>query len=191
MARIEDQLQRGDALLLVDVQNDFCPGGALPIDGGDEVVPLLNRWIAAAAARDVRVYASRDWHPVGHVSFQEQGGPWPVHCLQDTHGAKFHGELTLPESVVKITKGVRFDHDQNSAFDETGLAGQLRNDGVKRLWIGGLAEDVCVRATVLDALKAGFEVVLIEDATRAVTQEGGEEACREMREAGAELRATP
>lgn len=187
MNHIEAILRSDDGLLLVDVQNDFCPGGALPIPGGDEIAPLLNHWIAAAASRGVPIYASRDWHPVGHISFREQGGPWPVHCLQDTPGAMFHPELQLPGNTITITKGVRFDQDQNSAFDETGLALQLHNAGIRRLWIAGLAEDVCVRATVLDALQAGFKAVLIEDATRPVTRENGDRALREMVDAGADV----
>jgi nicotinamidase/pyrazinamidase len=183
--KLEQVLRRGDALIIVDVQNDFCPGGALPIEEGDEVVSPLNRAIAAAVAQGIPVYASRDWHPAGHVSFSERGGPWPPHCLQDSEGARFHPGLALPPTAVKITKGVRFDQDQNSVFDQTGLAAQLRGDGVRRLWVGGLAEDVCVRATVLDGLKEGFEVVVIENATRPVTREGGEKARLEMQAAGA------
>jgi nicotinamidase/pyrazinamidase len=177
-------LKPGDALIVVDVQKDFCPGGALPIENGDAVVPVLNRWIAKAIDRGVPVYASRDWHPVGHISFSERGGPWPPHCIQDSDGARFHADLELPNSVVKVTKGVRFDQDQNSAFDQTGLAAQLRHEGIKRLWVGGLAEDVCVLATALDGRKEGFDVVLIEDATRPVTTQGGEKARAEMCEAG-------
>ncbi len=120
-----ETLRQGDALLIVDVQNDFCPGGALPIAKGDEVVPVLNRWIAAARAQGVPVYASRDWHPVGHPSFKEQGGQWPPHCQQDSEGARFHPDLELPADAVTVTKGVRFDQDQYSAFDQTGLARQL------------------------------------------------------------------
>lgn len=187
MADILDSMRNGDALLIVDVQKDFCPGGALAIENGDEVVPVLNRCIAAAAEKNLPVYASRDWHPAGHVSFAESGGPWPPHCVQDTDGARFHAGLKLPEDTVKVTKGVRFDHDQNSAFDETGLATQLRKDGIERLWVGGLAEDVCVRASVLDALAAGFEVIVIEEATRPVSAAGGEQARASMREAGARL----
>ncbi|MCC5808810.1 MAG: nicotinamidase [Ectothiorhodospiraceae bacterium] len=179
------EMTTGDALLIVDVQNDFCPGGALPIAEGDAVVPVLNRWIEQAAARGVPVYASRDWHPVGHVSFEASGGPWPPHCLQDSEGARFHPELKLPETVVKVTKGVRFDQDQNSAFDQTGLAEELRQRGVKRLWVGGLAEDVCVLATVLDGCREGFEVHLIPDATRPVSPEGGARARQDMQRAGA------
>ncbi|MEX2496295.1 MAG: nicotinamidase [Woeseia sp.] len=188
--KIKDRLRDGDGLIVVDVQKDFCPGGALPIENGDRVVPVLNRWIAAAVDRSLPVYASRDWHPVGHVSFREQGGTWPPHCLQDSEGARFHPDLRLPDDAVKVTKGVRFDQDQNSAFDETGLAEQLRRDGVKRIFVGGLAEDVCVRATVLDGAREGFEVVVIEDATFPVTPEGGEQCRVEMREAGARFEST-
>lgn len=185
----EQCLAAGDALLVIDVQNDFCPGGALPIDNGDAVVPVLNRWLEAAAARNIPVYASRDWHPRGHISFQESGGAWPAHCLQDSDGADFHPDLKLPASAVKVTKGVRFDRDQYSAFDQTGLAEHLCQQGVHRLWVGGLAEDVCVRASVLDACREGLEVHVIADATKPVTGSGGEEARRQMRAAGAEFAA--
>lgn len=185
MANPQDALRDGDALIVVDVQNDFCPGGALPIEKGDEVVPVLNRWIAAAAGSGVPVYASRDWHPAGHISFEERGGPWPPHCIQDTEGAALRSDLELPDTAIKVTKGVRFDQDQYSAFDQTGLAEQLRRDGIERLWIGGLAQDVCVLSTVLDACKEGFAVNVIADATRPVTAEGGADAERQMREAGA------
>jgi nicotinamidase/pyrazinamidase len=174
-------------LLVVDVQKDFCPGGALAVEDGDKVVPVVNRWIAGAVAQGVPVYASRDWHPIGHISFKERGGPWPPHCLQDSEGAKFHPDLALPDSTVIVTKGVRFDQDQNSAFDQTGLAVQLRRDGIQRLWVAGLAEDVCVLATVLDGCREGFEVVLIEQATRPITSKSGENARREMQDAGAHI----
>jgi len=187
MTKIEETLHRGDALIVVDVQNDFCPGGALPIENGDKVVPVLNRWIDAALAQNVPVYFSRDWHPVQHISFTERDGLWPPHCIQDSKGARFHPDLHVPESAVIVTKGTRFDHDQNSAFDETGLAAQLRHDGVRRLFVGGLAEDVCVLATVLDGLNENFEVALIADATRPVTASGGEKARKQMEDAGAHL----
>lgn len=184
MASPQESLQAGDALLLVDVQNDFCPGGALPIEDGDAVAPVLNRWIDAARNNGVPVYASRDWHPKGHVSFKAKGGPWPPHCIQDSPGAAFHPNLELPPSVVIVTKGTRFDHDQNSAFDDTGLVEEFRREGIGRVWVGGLAADVCVRASALDAAKAGFEVHLIADATRPITPEGGDDAIKEMRRAG-------
>jgi nicotinamidase/pyrazinamidase len=182
-----DVLQPGDALLIVDVQIDFCPGGALPIESGDSVVPVLNRWIDAAVAAKIPIYASRDWHPAHHLSFGESGGQWPVHCLQDQRGAQFHPDLKLPDSAIIITKGTRFDRDQYSAFDETGLATALKKAGVTRLWVGGLALDVCVRATALDARQHGFETILIVDAARPVTSAGGDRAIEEMVAAGVRL----
>ena len=187
MTKPTEFLKTGDALLIIDVQIDFCPGGSLPIEAGDQVVPVLNEWIEAARVKEIPVYASRDWHPIKHPSFKENGGLWPVHCLQDSLGAAFHPDLNLPEGTVLISKGVRFDQDQNSAFDQTGLAVQLRKDGIRRLYVGGLAEDVCVLATVLDACREGFETVLIRDATRSITQEGGRAARETMRAAGAQF----
>ena len=178
-------MQPGDALLLVDVQIDFCPGGALPIDGGDDVVPVLNRWIAAAARTGIPIYASRDWHPAGHLSFREAGGPWPPHCLQDSLGARFHPDLQLPADAILVTKGVRFDRDQYSAFDGTGLLVELGRRNVRRLWVGGLAQDVCVRATVLDGRRERFETLVIADGTRPVTTAGGDSAIEAMQAAGA------
>lgn len=182
-----ETLQQGDGLLIVDVQKNFCPGGALPIEGGDRIIPVMNPWIEAAKKKGLPIYASRDWHPVRHVSFSEQGGKWPPHCIQDSEGAGFPPALNLPEGVIKVTKGVRFDRDQNSAFDETGLAEQMKREGVKRLWVGGLAQDVCVLATVLDALKEGLEVFVLLKGTRPVNPEGGKEALKKMKEAGAKI----
>ncbi|MDQ1335579.1 MAG: nicotinamidase/pyrazinamidase [Thermodesulfobacteriota bacterium] len=187
MTTIEELIKRGDALIIVDVQKDFCPGGALPIPDGETVVPVLNKWIDAAVARNVPIYASRDWHPVGHMSFKERGGLWPPHCIQDSDGARFHPDLNLPGGSIKITNGVRFDKDQYSAFDDTGLAEELRREGIHRLWVGGLAEDVCVLATILDGCREGFEVTLITDATRPITPEGGESARKKMQDAGARV----
>jgi nicotinamidase/pyrazinamidase len=181
------ELGQGDALLLVDVQADFCPGGALPIEAGDAVVPVLNAWIEAASRAGVPIIASRDHHPGAHPSFAEGGGPWPVHCVQGTPGAAFHHELKLPARTIHVAKGTRLDRDQYSAFDETGLATALRARGVRRLWIGGLALDVCVRATVLEALREGFEVRLIRDGTRPVEAAAGARALAEMQTAGARI----
>lgn len=178
-------LQQGDALLIVDMQNDFCPGGALPVEGGHDVVPVINEWISAAQAAKVPVFASRDWHPVDHVSFKHRGGPWPVHCVQDTPGARFHPDLELPENAVLVSKGTRFDQDAYSAFENTGLGDYLKEHGIRRLWVGGLAQDVCVLDTVLTARGEGFEVRVIPEATRPVDREGGEKALAKMREAGA------
>lgn len=182
---IVQSLASGDALLIVDMQNDFCPGGALPVEGGHDVVPVLNEWLAAAREAGVPVFASRDWHPVDHVSFKHRGGPWPVHCVQDTPGARFHPDLKLPDNAVLVSKGTRFDQDAYSAFENTGLGGYLKERGIRRLWVGGLAQDVCVLDTVLAARKEGFAVHVIPEATRPVDRAGGEEALRRMREAGA------
>ena len=173
-----------DALLIVDVQPDFCPGGALPVPEGDEVVPVLNRWTDQAVRGKALVVASRDWHPPYHISFRNEGGQWPPHCLQDTDGARFHPALRLPASVFKVTKGVRFDKDQYSAFDETGLSAALKRRGIRRLWIGGLALDVCVLATTLNAVREGFETHLIRSATRPLTPESGQKALETLSAAG-------
>jgi nicotinamidase/pyrazinamidase len=183
-------LKAGDGVLVVDVQNDFCPGGALPVPDGDAVVPLLDTWMAAAVERGRPVYVSRDWHPRMHPSFEEQGGPWPPHCVQDTAGAAFHPDLDIPADARIVTKGVRFDEDQYSAFDRTGLAEQLARDGVGRLLVGGLALDVCVHASVMGAREAGVDVVVIEAATRAIDDDRAREALAEMVAAGAVVEST-
>jgi nicotinamidase/pyrazinamidase len=183
------QLNAADALIIVDVQNDFCPGGRLPVEGGHDVVPELNRWIEAAERGGALVVASRDWHPSQHVSFQEQGGAWPEHCVQRSSGAEFHPQLKLPKLTVLVSKGEDIDKDNYSDFEATGLGDLLRRVNVRRVWVGGLAQDVCVRATTLDALAQGFETYLIEDATRPVELEAGDgaRAIEEMRAAGAHL----
>lgn len=180
-------LKAGDALLIVDVQKDFCPGGALQVPDGDAVVPVLNRLSEAACDAGVPVYASRDWHPQNHVSFQPEGGPWPVHCVQDTDGAAFHPDLRLPEGAIVVSKGTRFDQDQYSAFDQTGFEQELKRRGVTRVIIGGLAEDVCVQGTAHDARKHGFEVQVLREASRAITEEGKRKTEHDLAEAGVEL----
>ena len=181
-------LSSSDALLIVDVQRDFCPGGALAVPDGDAVVPVLNQWIAAAQDAGAAVFASRDWHPPDHVSFQAQGGPWPSHCVAETDGADLHPELALPESATIIDKGTDAGHEAYSAFEGTDLAAKLRAAGSERLWVGGLALDYCVRASVLDARRiADLPVHLIPSATRAVEVQPGDgsRALDEMRSAGA------
>ncbi len=185
-----ESLREGDALLVVDVQNDFCPGGALAVPDGDAVITVLNDWIQAAVAASVPIYASRDWHPEDHVSFTERGGPWPRHCVQDTDGAAFHADLDLPAGTVILTKADRPDQDAYSAFEGTGFAERLRADRVRRLWVGGLALDYCVRASVLDALAGdGLEAYLILAATRPVDVQAGDgaRAIAKMEAAGAHI----
>ncbi len=179
-------LKPGDALLLVDVQNDFMPGGALPVAEGDAVVDVLNGWISAAREAGVPVFASRDWHPEGHVSFEERGGPWPPHCVQDTGGAAFHADLDIA-GVHVVSKAATADKDAYSAFEGTDLAERLAEARVHRVWIGGLALDYCVRATALDAVHAGFETHVLLGATRAISEESARDARRTMEEAGVVL----
>jgi nicotinamidase/pyrazinamidase len=182
-------VEPGDALLIVDVQNDFCPGGALGVTEGDQVVPVLNRWIEVAERQNIPVYLTRDWHPAGHISFNERGGPWPPHCVQDTPGASFRSDLHLPAQPHIISKGSALDRDSYSAFGGTDLGQSLRNAGIRRVWVGGLAQDYCVRATALDALAEGLEVHVIVDGTRAVNvhPDDGRRALDEMQRAGAIL----
>jgi nicotinamidase/pyrazinamidase len=176
------------ALIVVDVQNDFCPGGALAVERGDEVVAPLNRLIEAFLTRGEPVYETRDWHPPVTSHFAKYGGTWPVHCVQNTHGAEFHPDLSRHPRIEVISKGMA-DGDVYSAFDGTDLAHQLRSRGVTELWVGGLATDYCVKQTVLDALREGFKVKAVEDAMRAVNvnPDDGHRAIEEMRIAGAEL----
>ncbi|WP_243544686.1 isochorismatase family protein [Pseudodesulfovibrio tunisiensis] len=185
MSEPETMLGPGDGVLAVDIQNCFCPGGELPIKDGHEVVPVMNRWFRAAQKAGVPVYLSRDSHPERHPSFREQGGPWPSHAVHDSPGARFHPDLTPPPDADVVIKGTRFDMDQYSAFHETGFAALLARDNVQRLFVGGLALDVCVKETVLDAVSLGFEVHVILKATRPVTPEGGRQAVLEMQRAGA------
>jgi nicotinamidase/pyrazinamidase len=183
-----------DALVIVDLQNDFCPGGALGVAGGHAVVPVLNHYARHFAARGAPVFASRDWHPVVTSHFQEGGGPWPPHCVQDTPGAAFHADLALPAGTTIVSKGMDPDEDAYSCFhgrtdDGQDFAVALGERGVQRLFVGGLATDYCVRSTALDAIREGFEVVVLEDAVRAVDLRpgDGERALEELSRAGARL----
>jgi nicotinamidase/pyrazinamidase len=175
------------ALLIEDLQRDFMPGGSLAVPKSDEVVPVLNRYLALARSKGLPVFASRDWHPGNHCSFRAQGGPWPEHCVAGTAGAEFAPGLDLPPDAIIISKATREDAEAYSSFDGTDLALRLRKLGVKRLLVGGLATDYCVLHTVRDALKSGFEVLLLKDAIRAVNVKpgDGERAERQMEQAGA------
>ena len=176
------------ALIVVDVQNDFCPGGTLAVAQGDEVVAPLNLQIEDFLSRGEPVFKSRDWHPPKTKHFTDYGGTWPVHCVQNTKGAEFHPDLLDDIHIRVISKGLG-DTDCYSAFDETDLDLQLRRLDVNEVWVGGLATDYCVKNTVLDALRKGYKVKVLEDAVRAVdVQPGdGERAIAEMKAAGAEM----
>ncbi len=176
------------ALIVVDVQNDFCSGGTLAVAEGDQVVPPLNKLIEEFLERGEPVFKTRDWHPEQTKHFQAYGGTWPVHCVQNTKGAEFHPNLIDDKHIRIISNGLG-DADCYSAFDETDLELQLHRLGVEEVWVGGLATDYCVKSTVLDALKKGFRVKALENAMRAVdiNPGDGERAIAEMRGAGAEI----
>ena len=177
-----------DALLITDMQKDFLPGGALPVEGGDEIIPVLNAYAKRFGDAKVHIFASRDWHPSNHISFKAQGGPWPPHCIQDTDGAKFSPNLKLPSVAAVISKATNPEHESYSVFDGTSFAHELKMCEVKRLFVGGLATDYCVVNTVLDARKLGFETVVLMDATRGINAESGDvdRAVEAMLKAGAQ-----
>jgi nicotinamidase/pyrazinamidase len=174
-----------DALIVVDVQNDFCEGGALAVPDGDAVLEPINRLMEQSDF----VVATRDWHPSDHGSFVAQGGPWPPHCVQESEGAQLRAGLDADRIEVIIDKGQAPDRPGYSGFEDTGLEQALRDHEVNVVHVAGLALDYCVRATALDARRAGFDVVVHRDATRAVdAQPGdGERAVAELRDAGVSI----
>jgi nicotinamidase/pyrazinamidase len=186
--------QQGDGLLLLDPQNDFCPGGSLPVAEGDQVMPLLSAWAAAAEVAGVPIFVSRDWHPPRTTHFKAFGGVWPPHCVQGTSGADFHPDLRLPSSARVVSKGMGETEDAYSAFQardesERALASLLREAGVRHLYMMGLATDYCVKASALGGLDTGFRVTVVRRGMRAVNLQpsDGDEALEAMRAAGAEV----
>jgi nicotinamidase-related amidase len=176
------EIRPTDALVIVDVQHDFLPGGALGVAEGERIFDPIDD----VAPRFPRVYATRDWHPADHSSYAQYGGPWPVHCVAESHGAAFDARLNLENVDVVIDKGTDRLTDGYSGFAATSLESDLREHGVKRVFVCGLATDYCVKATALDAKSAGFDVVVIEDAAAAVNVQPGDEerALQEVRDAG-------
>jgi nicotinamidase/pyrazinamidase len=176
-----------DSLIVVDVQNDFCQTGALPIDQGDKIVPILNKYVGKFKKAGAAIFATRDWHPPNHISFRQFGGPWPSHCVQGTRGAEFHPDLKLPKDVTVISKATDPSKESYSGFDGTQLEQDLKRRRTRRIFVGGLATDYCVKRTVLDGLRAGFETFLLVDAIKGIKREphDSEEAIREMTRNGA------
>ncbi len=174
------------ALVVVDVQRDFCPGGALAIKDGDKVVPLLNKYIENFTTAHAPILFTRDWHPPDHSSFKDQGGPWPKHCVQNTAGAEFQPDLNIPARAEIVSKADKKD-EAYSFFKGTDLGDKLHQRGIKRLMVGGLATDYCIKETVLDGLKQGFEVFHLDDASRGVNvnPDDSERALKEMVARGA------
>lgn len=166
-------METKEALVIVDVQNDFCPGGALGVQDGDRVVPVLNRYIEKFAQAGMPVLVTRDWHPPRTTHFNTAGGLWPPHCVQGSKGAEFHPALKISSDTVVLSKGMAIDEDNYSGFDAVDsrrvvLKDVLRQSGIERIYVGGLATDYCVKETVLDGLREGFQVVLLQDAVRGV-----------------------
>jgi nicotinamidase/pyrazinamidase len=182
------------ALIVVDVQRDFCPGGALPAKRGNSILPAVNHYIAEARDAGMPVYASRDWHPAVTTHFQKYGGEWPPHCVQDTPGAEFHGDLRLPSDAIVISKGKDPERPGYSAFDGqtadgTSLLADLERRQVGWIFVAGLTTEYCVKQTVLDARRAGLRVSVLLDAIGSIDQHPGDadRALTEMADAGAEL----
>jgi len=177
------------ALIVVDVQNDFCPGGSLAVADGDKVVAPLNKLMNEFLDRGESVFKTRDWHTARTKHFARYGGTWPVHCVAGTHGAEFHPDLLDDPRITIISKGIDESADGYSGFDGTDLARLLREEEVEQVWVGGLATDYCVKHTVLDALREGFEVKALADDMRAVNldPDDGAKAIEEMSNAGAEI----
>ena len=173
------------ALLIIDFQNDFTPGGALEVPGGDEIAGPVN----ALAERIGLVFATRDWHPPDHASFETQGGPWPVHCVRGTHGAEFHPAMTRIDIDAVVDVGREREDEGYSGFEKSDLAQILRDHDVDEVYVCGLATDYCVRASAIDARSEGFDVTVVEDAVRAVEVNEGdsERAFADMRDAGAKV----
>jgi nicotinamidase/pyrazinamidase len=174
------------ALVVVDIQNDFCPGGALAVSNGDKVVPVLNKYIQLFRKAGAPIFYTRDWHPQDHSSFKAEGGPWPPHCVQGTDGAKFHPDLIPPAPGEVISKADEKD-EAYSFFQGTDMAERLRRQGITTLLVGGLATDYCVRETVLDGLKFGFRVYHLDDASKGVNVklDDSDQALQEMASKGA------
>lgn len=179
-------LTPADALIVVDLQNDFLPGGALGVPDGHAVVAPIQQLIDLYQSHGLPIYASRDWHPVGHCSFREQGGPWPVHCIAGSDGAAFAPAIALEQVATVVSKATTIEKDAYSAFNGTGLTGQLRARGVTRVAVCGLATDYCVLNTARDARAEGFAVLLVLDAIRAVDVQAGDgdRAIAEMQAGG-------
>lgn len=181
------------ALLIVDLQKDFCPGGSLAVSGGDQIIPFINSYIRLFRKYALPIFATRDWHPPRTGHFRKFGGTWPVHCVQNTEGARFHSGVELPPDVTVLSKGMDPEKDDYSSFGATDRDGTpfsriVHREGIAKIYIGGLTTDYCVRETAMDALRAGVAVTVLEDAIRGVDLSPGdsERALKQMISAGAE-----
>lgn len=184
---MDNFLTESDALLVVDVQNDFLSGGSLAVPKSNTILPVINDYLELFQRNGLPVFASRDYHPEDHVSFSTRQGPWPPHCVAGTPGAEFHIDLNLPENCVIISKATSSEKDAYSALDSTGLGKKLQLLGIKRVFVCGLATDYCVHASAKDLLKEGFDVIILIDAIQAVnvTPGDGDKALDDLKSLGA------
>ncbi|MGC8975403.1 MAG: nicotinamidase [Thermoprotei archaeon] len=187
MIELRVGVTRRSALVVVDMQEDFCEGGSLPVTGCREIVSKINKYVDYFQKAGLTIVATRDWHPPNHVSFKERGGLWPAHCVAGSKGAQFVKELKLPEDVIVVSKATDPDTEAYSAFTLTPLHYILSTRGVKRLFVVGVATDYCVKETAMEALKLGYEVVVLTDAVAGVSEETSKKALDELVSEGAIL----
>jgi nicotinamidase/pyrazinamidase len=186
---MKNPFQTGDALLVVDAQVDFFPGGALPVAGSNTILPVINAWIQAAEEKGIPIFFSRDWHPANHCSFKEYGGLWPRHCVQNSVGASIHPQIALPQRAIMVDKAQNPEEEAYSVFQAKTRQGipfdsLLKEKKITRLWVSGLAEDYCVFETILDARKKDYAVRLILKGTKPISKEGGQTALFKLQAAG-------
>ena len=180
------QITSQDALIVVDMQKDFMPGGALPVPKADEILPRVNRYVRTFEEHTRPIIFTRDWHPKNHLSFVSQGGLWPPHCVQNSEGAKFAEGLYMPKDFrFVISKGTSPDFDAYSGFEGTILHDLLKERGIRRVFVCGVATDYCVKNTALGALYLGYTTFVLEDAIQGVLPTTTQEAVEEMMQKGA------
>ncbi len=176
---------RSSALIIVDVQRDFMPGGVLPVPSGYTIIKPINTLVVSFKDKGLPIILTRDWHPTNHISFESRGGPWPPHCIKNTKGAQFHPDLEVPKEAIIVSKATEEDMEAYSGFQGTSLDAILREKKIKRLFVGGVAIEYCIKATVLDALKLGYEVIVVKEAIKGIDKGEERKAEEEMLDRGA------
>lgn len=184
MFHVEKRLMPKLALIVVDMQNDFMDGGALEVKGSKDIVTKINEYMKLFHESSLPIFATRDWHPPNHISFEERGGPWPPHCVQFTEGASFYPGLKFPDQTEVISKATEPDVEAYSGFQGTDLAERLRRKGVEKIFICGVATEYCVMSTALDALKERFNVSVLVDAIKGIREKDVKKAIERMSASG-------
>ena len=181
------------ALLVVDIQNDFCPGGSLGVKDGDQIIPVINQYVQLFLKSNLPVFVSRDWHPPNTKHFQQFGGPWPIHCVQHTKGGGFHPDFRVPDKAIIVSKGTDPQLDGYSVFEAIDAENKpfpeiLKNLAISELYIAGIATDYCVKFTAIDALKKGLKLTVLVDAIKGVNEEASEQTLKEISAKKAKLK---